>query len=253
MPADASADAPVSRRGASARSRRREWWQGGSSTQRWSGDLLGWAAVGLGAGILLGSLVGGMLGTVALWIALIVPVILAFRRGVPRGLLRFRPVDLLYGVVLGGMLRLAQGWLDVALGGSGALPSYPSLDGALPTSLWTQELLGGVLVAPLVEEGFFRGLVLVAVFAVVRRTMGRDDAAMRTAGVVAVTASVVLFILAHALLGAASSSEIASTGLLGLACGLLVVTTGRIWPAVLVHVVYNGTGVALAVAGTLLA
>ncbi|MBB5743407.1 membrane protease YdiL (CAAX protease family) [Microbacterium ginsengiterrae] len=30
-------------------------------------------------------------------------------------------------------------------------------------------------------------------------------------------------------------------------------TTGRIWPAVLVHVVYNGSGVLLTVAGTMLA
>ena len=40
--------------------------------------------------------------------------------------------------------------------------------------------------------------------------------------------------------------------LLGIATGALVVLTGRIWPAVLVHIVFNLSGVGLIVAGTLL-
>jgi membrane protease YdiL (CAAX protease family) len=43
-----------------------------------------------------------------------------------------------------------------------------------------------------------------------------------------------------------------SLALLGVVGGLLVVLTGRIWPAVLVHIVYNGSYVVLALAGTFL-
>src|SRR5690606_24827831 len=122
--------------------RRRPWWRGGSSVRRWNAELLGWALLGLGAGLIGGVWLGGLLGTVILWVALLVPVAFAYRRGIPRGLLGFRAVDLLYAVVLGVMLRGAQGWLNVAFGGSGALPSYASLDGALPTFWWLEDLLG---------------------------------------------------------------------------------------------------------------
>jgi len=52
--------------------------------------------------------------------------------------------------------------------------------------------------------------------------------------------------------GGLGVDEVISLSLLGLVCGLLVMLTGRIWPAILVHVVYNGTFVVLALAGTYL-
>ncbi|GAB3600217.1 hypothetical protein GCM10027408_25480 [Microbacterium tumbae] len=214
--------------------------------------MLGWAALGLGAGVLLGAWLGGLPGTALLWAGMLVPVILAFRRGIPRGLLHFRGVDLLYAIVLGGILRLAQGWLELAFGGSGALPSYATLGGALPSLWWAEDLLGGVFVAPVVEELFFRGLLLVGIFTVVRRFAGRDGSGIGIAGFVAVVASTGLFVLTHLLVSSVTSADLVSLVLVGLACGMLVVFTGRIWPAVLVHLVYNGTGVLLTVAGTLL-
>ena len=45
----------------------------------------------------------------------------------------------------------------------------------------------------------------------------------------------------------------ASLALVGLTASLLVLLTGRLWPAVLAHVVYNGLWVAMATVGTLLA
>lgn len=233
-------------------SRRRPWWRGGSSVRRWNIDLLGWALLALGAGLLCGALLGGILGTAVLWVALLVPIVLAYWRGIPRGLLMFRPVDLLYGIVLGTSLRLAQGLLSEAFGGSGALPTYPSLDGALPAGWWLEHLLGGAIVAPVIEEFFFRGLVLIVIFTLVRRLAGSHAAAIGLGAVVGVVASTALFVLAHALTEALPAVGILSLTLVGLVCGTLIVTTGRIWPAVLVHVVYNGTGVLLAVVGTLL-
>jgi membrane protease YdiL (CAAX protease family) len=202
--------------------------------------------------LLAGAWLGGILGTAVLWIVLLVPVVLAFRRGIPRGLLLFRPVDVLYAVVLGGILRVIQGWLAVAFGASGALPSYPSLNGTLPAFWWLEDLLGGAVVAPVVEEFFFRGLLLVAIFTLVRRFAGDDGAGRALGGFVAVVASTALFVITHFLVGPLSLDAAVSLTLVGLVCGMLVVFTGRIWPAVLVHVVYNGTGVLLTVAGTVL-
>lgn len=220
--------------------------------RRWNAELLGWALLGLGAGALGGFFIGGALGTVVLWLGLLIPVVLAYRRAIPRGLLKFRAVDLLYGIVLGGALRLIQGWLAAAFGGSGALPSYPSLDGALPTLWWLEDLLGGALVAPVVEEFFFRGLLLVVIFTLVRRFAGNDAAGVGLGGFIAVVASAGLFVVAHYLTGSLSVDAAASLTLVGLVCGALVVLTGRIWPAVIVHVMYNGAGVLLMVAGTVL-
>lgn len=220
--------------------------------RRWNAEMLGWALLGLGAGALGGYFLGGTLGTVVLWAALLVPVVFAYRRGIPRGLLRIRAVDVLYAVVLGGVLRVVQGWLAVVFGGSGSLPSYPSLDGGPPAFWWLEDLLGGALVAPVVEEFFFRGLLLVVIFTLVRRFAGNDGAGVGLGGFVAVAASTGLFVVTHFLTGPLSADAAVSLTLVGLVCGMLVVFTGRIWPAVLVHIVYNGTGVLLTVAGTLL-
>jgi len=233
--------------------RHRPWWRGGSSVQRWNAEVLSWALIGLGAGMLLGAFIGGVLGTLALWIALLVPVVLATRRGIPRGILAFRPVDLLYGIVLGMALRLTQGWLAIALGGTGALPSYASLDGRLPSLWWLTDGMSGVVVAPVIEEFFFRGVLLVAILTIVRRLTGRAGSAIGIGGVVAVVASAALFVAAHLLTSRMTMDAVGGLILLGLVTGSLVAFTGRIWPAVLVHVVYNGLGVGLTVVGTLFA
>ncbi|MGO1855262.1 MAG: lysostaphin resistance A-like protein, partial [Microbacteriaceae bacterium] len=162
-------------------------------------------------------------------------------------------VDVLYAVVLGGVLRVVQGWLTVVFGGSGSLPSYSSIDGGLPAFWWLEGLVGGALVVPVVEEFFFRGLLLVVIFTLVRRFAGNDRAGVGLGGFVAVAASTGLFVMTHYLTGPLSAEAAMSLTLVGLVCGMLVVFTGRIWPAVLVHIVYNGTGVLLTVAGTLLA
>lgn len=235
--------------------RRREWTEGGSSVRRWGWEMFGWAVLAFGVGVLgsaaadalIGGEAGAVVGRILLWVAYATPVVIALRRSRPRGLLRVRPIDLLYGVVLGGALRLAQGWLQIAAGGTGAWPSYPSLNGALPPGWAFDQVVTAIVVAPVIEEFFFRGLVLVAVYSAVRRLAGRTVAAP-TAAVV----STALFLLAHAVFAPMTWDAVVSVSLVGLTASALVLLTGRIWGAVLVHLVYNGSWVVLATVGTLL-
>lgn len=220
----------------------------------WRALVLAIALVGVGLGVVLGTLVtvlvpsaGGMAATAVLWLGMLVPIVWAFTRARPAGLLRIRFVDLLWGVGLGILLRMTQGWLAVAAGGSGALPSYPSIGGSLPSGFVFTDVIAPVVIAPVIEEFFFRAVVLVSLYTLLRRPVG---SAM--AGAVAVVASTGLFVMLHTLSGALAVDAVISLALLGLVCGLLVVLTGRIWPAVLVHVVFNASFVVLALAGTYL-
>ena len=140
-----------------------------------------------------------------------------------------------------------RGWISVAFGGSAALPSYPLIDGRLPSLWWFTDVVAVVTIAPVIEELLFRGVLVVALFTVFRRRAGRG-----VAGLVAVLVSTAVFVLVHAIDLGSSPDRAISTALLGLVCGTLVVLTGRIWPAVLVHVLFNVSFVALAVAGTYL-
>jgi uncharacterized protein len=244
----------VDERKVSARERKhRSWRWGGSSVRRWNWGMVGWAVLALGAGILAGGAAaqfiggepGAILSSLALWIAMAAPVVVALRISVPRGLLRFRPVDLVFALGFGLLLRLAQGWLETA-GGFRGFPSYLIVDGRLPGGWWFTEALAPVVIAPVVEEFFFHGLVLVAIYVAVLRA-SRD----RTiAGVAAVALSTGLFVLAHAVVAPVAWYAAVALLLVGLVNGLLVVLTGRLWPAILTHVVYNGSYVVLALVGT---
>ena len=234
---------------------RTDWRLGGRTVRRWREWLLASALVSLGVSILAGTVVtwawtspwAATSATALFWLGMLVPIVWAFARSIPAGLLRFRMLDLLYAVVLGGVLRVVQGWIETATGGSGALPAYPLVGGQLSSTWWFTDALAVMGIAPVLEEVFFRGVVLVALFTVLRRPLGRA-----AAGAVAVIASCGLFVLVHGLVIGVAAHEVVSLATLGLVCGLLVLLTGRIWAALLVHVVYNATFVALAVAGTAL-
>nr|WP_243847470.1 CPBP family glutamic-type intramembrane protease [Microbacterium ulmi] len=215
--------------------------------------MLALALFSVGAGMLAGILIATLwpspwaqaAATALLWVGMLVPVVRGLSLSRPAGLLRIRPLDVLFGVALGGMLRLVQGWIESAAGGSGALPSYPLIDGGLDSAWWLTAAVAPVVVAPVVEELFFRGVVLVSVFTALRRPLGSAGA-----GLAAVLASTVLFVVVHASDGTASVDQVVSAGLVGLVSALLVTLTGRLGGAVLVHVVYNASFLALAVAGT---
>ncbi|WOF22255.1 type II CAAX endopeptidase family protein [Microbacterium betulae] len=249
---DQPSDAPSTMPPRGPRRSARTWRSGSRTTRRWGTDLLAWAAVCVGLGLLLAAAVeaylprapGEIVGTLVLVVAMAVSAVVALRRGRPRGLLELRPSDLLYGVALGLLLRIAEGSLALAAGDSGALPAFATLDGEIPVvSVLTTALLS-VLVAPVVEELLFRGVVLVTVFRIARR--GVDGALL------ALVASTAAFVGLHAVTGMTRWDQPVTLSLVGLTCGILVLTTGRIWGAVLVHAVFNASYVVLAVVGTVL-
>lgn len=237
----------------SAHEPRTDWRLGGRSVRRWREWTLAWALIGLGIGVLAGALIdwawdapaAPVVATLVVWIGMIVPIVYAFTRSRPAGLLRFRLIDLLWGVGLALLLRIAVGWVDLWVGGTGALPSYRTVDGALPADWWLAGALGPILVAPLVEEFFFRAVVLVSLFTVLRRPLGH-----LSAGIIASLVSTALFVLAHSVSGQLTTAEVMSLAALGLTCSALVLLTGRIWPAVILHACYNAIFVSLALVGT---
>ena len=217
--------------------------------------MLAWAVLSLGAGLVLGFTVvwfwptapwSSAASTAILWVSMAVPVVVAMRRSRPVGLLRLRPIDLLYGVALGGLLRMGQGAIATAAGQSPSFPTVMTIDGRLPEWWWATDAVPAVLVAPVVEEFFFRAVILIAVYSALRRPIGAA-----TAGLVAALASTGLFILVHAVGGTLTLDVGVAICAVGLTCSLLVLLTGRIWGAVLVHAVYNATFIALALAGAL--
>lgn len=119
-------------------------------------------------------------------------------------------------------------------------------------------VLGGVLIAPFLEELFNRGLVLRGVQNALwlRRTGNRHEAvtpavqrrSITTATVIALLVSSLAFGLLHT--GAvpdlrSSVYLLLSTFTVGLICGVLTLATGRLGAAIMTHVVFNGTGVGL--------
>ena len=246
---DATADDPAptrSRRG--SHEARTDWRLGGRTVLRWREALLAVALVSLGAAVLLGSLVAAVWdspwaassATAILWIGMLGPIVWAFTRSRPIGLLRLRAIDLLYGLVLGALLRTTQGWIEGLDGNAATLPTLLQVDGSWAFSTVALDVVAPVLVAPLVEEFFFRAVVLVALYTVLRRPFGK-----LTAGLVAALASTALFVLVHGISGDGDASGVVSLSLLGMVCALLVLLTGRIWGAVLVHAVYNASYVGL--------
>lgn len=209
----------------------------------------------LGAGILLSTLadqlVGGTLGAAlslaALWGGMLAAIILAFVRSRPRMLLRFHPFDLIYGLALGILLRIAQGFLEIAGTGTASWPAAGTLDGSLPASFWFDGVLAPVVIAPLLEEFFFRAVLLVAIFTAVRRM---TDSRV-WAGFTAIVATTLLFIGLHLVFETYTWWSVVALGLVGLVCAGLVVATSRIWGAVLAHIVFNGIFAGMLLVGTL--
>lgn len=211
--------------------------------------MLGWSIASLGAGVLaaraaallLPPVPASIVATAVLWASLTLPAIWAIRRSRPRGLTAFRWVDAVIGAVWGILLRIAQGAFAAAAGQS-AWPSAADLS----SPVFIAEAAAATVIAPVVEEFFFRAVVVVGVYTIVHRLSGRVAAV-----VAALIVSTVLFVAAHGLVAPLAPADASSLALVGAVAGICVLATGRIWPAILVHAVYNLTGIAVVVVATL--
>jgi membrane protease YdiL (CAAX protease family) len=197
------------------------------------------------------------------WLPLLAVVVIASRwRG--RGRLRldfglrFRPVDLALGLLVGLLLRLtALGVAELVRLGAGA-PVTPFTGGMGGDPVWfvLTAVLAASVITPVIEELYFRGLVLRALQNAVlggsARSRSRDyDPALRgdvpekrrrTAGAVAVVGSALLFVAFHLDAvpdTAAAVSRLITLLIVGLVLGLLALVTGRLGPSIAAHAAFN--------------
>lgn len=234
--------------------------------------------VGLGVTLLLSLLItavariagydGGpallLLGGLPIWIALLGTTIWACRRhGVGRLVvdlgLRFQWSDLWIGLAVGVGLRFAIGiWATVIARATGELPAsnVPELGGAgLGNGFWVVvNVTAIVLIGPIVEEIFFRGLALRSALATLLRRADRPrlaSPARRATYASLITA--LLFSLLHVgEVPTLTSALVLIPGLFfaGWVMARLTIWRQRLGPAIVTHVVFNGSAVAVLLALT---
>ncbi|WP_314452506.1 CPBP family intramembrane glutamic endopeptidase [uncultured Microbacterium sp.] len=180
-----------------------------------------------------------------LWLGMAAPAALFLARSRPKGLLRFRATDLVWGLGLGMGLRLVQGLLERA--DAQPFPTVQSIGGPFSSGWWLEQVLASGVVAPVAEEFFFRAVILVTVYRLLRRQTGAV-----AAGAAALLCSAGTFVLLHEAFALLSVSAAVQLFLVGSLCAAVVLFTGRIWGAVIAHVVYNVTFLALSVVGSVL-
>ena len=160
------------------------------------------------------------------------------------GLRSWRWTDIVLGLGVGLFVRAI-----VELFAPGGGQSLGQLDGGTGGSDGTGAQLattvafaiGAVVISPVVEEVFFRG-VLARSLQDGCRSLGRV-----TAGVIAIVVSAVVFTLLHTVTAGASvpvSLVVATLGV-GLGTGILTIVTGRLLGAIVAHVAFNALGVIL--------
>ena len=151
-----------------------------------------------------------------------------------RLLLDARWIDVAWGIAVGLALRAV---VEIVVPTTGSLG-----DGFVEPSLLdiAVVVLGAALIAPIVEEILFRG-ILVAALSDVLRPIARP-----LAGVIAITIPTALFVMLHALtLGPSPIESLLAPLGVSVATGILFLTTRRLAPAIVTHVVFNAIGVAL--------
>ena len=180
-----------------------------------------------------------MVGYLVFWVPLVAATVWwarVYREGFRR-LIRIRPIDVLWGLVVGLLARALASILEwLVYGTARTSVGAPTIDGSAPNPwmLALATIVAPVLLAPVIEELFFRGVVLSSLRA---RSEGRATA------VIAIAASALIFAVMHLLHVSSAPAVLAvggSTLLLGLGTATLTVLTGRLGPAVIAHIVFNG-------------
>ena len=179
------------------------------------------------------------LGYFVFWLPLLAATILVRRRnwGGPSPIRwQLKPLDLLWGIGLGLLLRLAAALAELSMRGAIVAPSF-----LLPAKLSVIDLatliFGGVVapvvIAPVVEEFFFRGTLLGSLMRAGGKPIG---------SILAVVVSSLLFALPHAITSTTMSggaTRFVIAGILGLGVGAITMVTGRIGGAIVAHITFN--------------
>jgi hypothetical protein len=159
--------------------------------------------------------------------------------------LRFRWIDLLWGAGIGFIGRSADAFLRLVVVGSTGLGQQPTISAIAALNAQTVALgiIAPVLIAPVIEEIYFRGLIQRSLAAALEPL----SAVTRWAAAVVLTS--LAFALVHALLLLAQPEEAMlagiSTFIFALLAGTTAAATNRLGGAVVGHVAFNGLGVLL--------
>ncbi|MCH6471819.1 CPBP family intramembrane glutamic endopeptidase [Sinomonas terrae] len=223
---------------------------------------LAWATLGLVAAVVCGWAIEAippaqvnptLLGAVAflgVWIPLLAALTLCFaKQRLSETLaflgLRFQPLDALWGLGIGCLGRAFDAFLRMVLTGSGGLVLQPTLSALASPVVQTIVLgiLAPVVIAPVIEEIYFRGLIQRSLAAALE-PLGR---APRWAAAVVLTS--LAFALVHALLLIGTPNEAMLTGIstfiFALLAGTTAAATNRLGGSIAGHIVFNGLGVLL--------
>ena len=178
-------------------------------------------------------------GYLALWIPLTAAVVVAVQRRtavsdddeISRIRFRVTWMDVLVGAFVGLLLRTLIILIEVL--GVGHVTSSSSMFEVDHDLLWVATaIIAPIVIAPIIEECFFRGLVLPAIGT---NWMG-------------LVGSALLFCMFH-LIGAFHPLTAVSTFIVGLVLGALAMKTKRLGAGIVAHVVYNATLIAMSELG----
>ena len=233
-------------------------------TRRWGVVDAAWGVITavilvvlLGAAALRGwprdPVLGELLSYLVVWVPLLGAVLIASmgrgRRSLPRDFgFAFRPLDLLWGLTLGVLARLITGFIEIA--GYGRLGSAGATFGEPVRDLWWvfAALLAPVLISPIIEELFFRGLLARSVLAA-----GEANGSSRRAALaIAILVSGAVFALVHVVsVGTPTAVMVIglSTFVFGAGAAALALITGRLGGAIVAHVTFNALVVVPALLG----
>lgn len=229
---------------------RRDWRLGGRAVRLWDSSVLAVCLLGLGGGLLLSPIMSQsslgnipQIALISLWVGLASGIYFAVARARPASLFSFRSHDLVWAAGMAVTLRLVHGLTPDYL--STPFPTVLTGSTKIPEWMTTYAMPVG-LIGPIIEELFFRAVLLVSVYQAVRCKSNQ-----LVASVAAVAASSASFVALHAIFSELDATEIFDLALIGVVFSLSVLLTGRVWPAVLAHVLFNLSFIALMLAGNI--